>query len=110
MKLNDLIEKLLCIKSENPNSLDLEVVVKITLPYTTTGPTPTVQLNSLQVGFDWDNGKLLLSPSENITFSNRDFTNEMTEIQKRAGRIDLENRRLKTEILMLQKRVGLPKI
>lgn len=87
---------------------DPEVVVRITLPYSTVGGSPFVKIKNVQMGFDWDAGKFFLYPEENLTPSDRDFAKQMTEMQTRAGNADYENRNLKAEVRRLQKKLNTP--
>lgn len=82
---------------------DPEVVVKIKLPYSTVGAMPTVKVKSVHMGFDWDAGKLIIYPEEELTPSDRDFAKQMREMQERAAMADYENRNLKAEIRRLNK-------
>ena len=83
---------------ENP-----EVVIKIKMPYSTVGAMPTVKVRSVHMGFDWDAGKLIIYPEEELTPSDRDFAKQMREMQERAAMADYENRNLKAEIKRLNK-------
>lgn len=87
---------------------DPEVVIGIKMPYTTVGASPTVKVKTAQMGFDWDSGKFMLYPEEDLTPSDRDFAKQMTEMQTRAGNADYENRNLKAEVLRLQKKLSTP--
>jgi hypothetical protein len=87
---------------------DPEVVIRIKMPYTTVGASPTVKVKTVQMGFDWDSGKFMLYPEEDLTPSDRDFAKQMTEMQTRAGNADYENRNLKAEIRRLQKKLNTP--
>lgn len=82
---------------------DLEVVVKIKLPYRTVGAMPTVKVKSVHKGFDWDDGKLIFYTEEELTPSDRDFAKQMSEMQERAALAEHENRNLKAEIRRLNK-------
>ena len=84
---------------------DPEVVVRIKLPYDTVGGQPTAKILDAQMGFDWDAGKFILVTEENLTPADRDFANQMTEMQKRAGWADYENRNLKAEVRRLKKQL-----
>jgi hypothetical protein len=81
---------------------DIEVVIKIKLPYSTVGGTPFVKVKNVYPGFDWDQGKFFLIPEEDVTPSDRDFAKQMREMQDRAGWADYENRNLKAEIKQLK--------
>ena len=82
---------------------DPEVVVKIKLPYSTVGAMPTVKIKNAYMGFDWDSGKFIFYPEEDVTPSDRDFAKQMREMQERAAKADFENRNLKAEIRRLNK-------
>lgn len=56
---------------------DPEVVVQIKMPYTTVGGMPTVKIKSAQMGFDWDSGKFIFTPEEDLTPSDRDFAKQI---------------------------------
>ncbi len=80
----------------------------IKLPYTTVGSLPMVPVKSINMGFDWEAGKFIIAPEEDLTPSNRDFAKQMKEMQDRAGWVDYENRNLKAEIKRLKKQLGAP--
>lgn len=86
---------------ENP-----EVVIKIKLPYSTVGGQPTVPVKSMHMGFDWDKGKFIIYPEEELTPSDRDFAEKMRKMQEDLGWTMSENRSLKAEIKQLRKRLG----
>jgi hypothetical protein len=77
----------------------------IKLPYSTVGGYPPVPVKSISMGFDWDHGKFMISPAEELTPSDRDFAKQMKEMQDRAGWADYENRNLKAEIRRLKKKL-----
>lgn len=85
---------------------DPEVVIRIKMPYTTVGGSPTVKIKTVQMGFDWDSGKFMLCPEEDLTPSDRGFAKQMTEMQIRDGNADYENRNLKAEIRRLKKKLA----
>lgn len=84
---------------------DPEVVIEIKLPYSTVGASPTVKIKNANMGFDWDSGKFILHPEENLTPSDRDFAKQMRDMQEQAGWADHENRNLKAEIRRLKKQL-----
>jgi hypothetical protein len=84
---------------------DPEVVIMIKLPYSTVGAHPTVPVKSISMGFDWDHGKFMIYPAEELTPADRDFAKQMKEMQDRAGWADFENRNLKAEIRRLKKKL-----
>jgi hypothetical protein len=103
MKLSEL-KRLVDLHHRDGHYEDPEVVIKINLPYSTVGGLPTVKVKSMWMGFDWDHGKFIITPEEDLTPSDRDFTKQMTEMQERAGWADYENRNLKAEIKRLKKK------
>lgn len=88
---------------ENARHTDSEVVVAVKMPFTTVGAIPTVPVDLAFNGFDWDNGKFILTPKENLTPADRDFAAQMKKMQEDLGWEKLENRRLKAEIKKLKK-------
>ncbi len=105
MKLSEL-HRLVNLYHRDGHYEDPEVVIHMKLPYTTVGGIPTVKVKSMHMGFDWDSGKFIITPEEDLTPSDRDFAKQMKEMQERAGWADLENRNLKAEIRRLKKKYG----
>jgi hypothetical protein len=85
---------------------DPEVVIQIKLPYSTVGGQPTVKVKHISMGFDWDAGKFMIAPEENLTPADRDFGEEMKKMQEDLGWAKYENRGLKAEIKKLRKQLG----
>ena len=102
MKFSEL-KRLVDLHHRDGHYEDPEVVIKIKLPYSTVGAMPTVRIKNAYKGIDWDSGKFIFYPEEDITPSDRDFAKQMREMQERAGKSDYENRRLKAEIRRLNK-------
>ena len=107
MKLSEL-HRLVNVYQERMMREDPEVVVQIKLPYSTMGGQPTVSVKSLQMGFDWDHGKFILIPEENLTPADRDFAQQMRKMQDDLGWVKNENYKLKAEIKKLKKQLGTP--
>ena len=106
MKLSEL-KKYIDRRFESMRSgEDPEVVIGIKLPYSTVGGSPFAKVKSVQMGFDWDQGKFFIMPEESLTPSDRDFAKQMREMQERAGWADYENRNLKAEIRRLKKKIA----
>jgi len=104
MKLSEL-KRLVDLHHRDGHYEDPEVVIKINLPYSTVGGLPTVKVKTMWMGFDWDHGKFIITPEEDLTPSDRDFAKQMKEMQDRAGWADYENRNLKAEIKQLKKKL-----
>ena len=103
MKLSELKHLIDRICENMKPHNDPDVVIKVKMPYTTIGATPTVTVKNASLGFDWDNGKFIFHTQEPLTPSDRDFAEQMKQMQERAGWADYENRNLKAEIKRLKK-------
>jgi hypothetical protein len=84
---------------------DPEVVIAIRLPYVTVGAQPTVAVQSMYQGIDWDSGKCVITPAEELSPRDRDFAAQMKAMQDRAGWAEYENLSLKAEIRRLKKQL-----
>jgi hypothetical protein len=84
---------------------DPEVMILIKLPYNTVGSRPMVPVKNISMGFDWEAGKFIITPEEDITPSDRGFAKQMHDMQERAYKSDYENRNLKAEIRGLKKKL-----
>jgi len=109
MKLSEL-HRLVSVYHDEERMVreDPEVVIQIKLPYSTVGGQPTVRVKSIQMGFDWDHGKFIITPEENLTPADRDFAEQMRKMQDDLGWVKYENRGLKAEIKKLKKQLGAP--
>ena len=87
---------------------DPEVVIQIKLPYSTVGARPSVPIKHIGMGFDWDAGKFIITPEENLTPADRDYAEQMRKMQDDLGWVKLENHKLKQEIKNLKKQLGAP--
>jgi hypothetical protein len=85
---------------------DPEVVIQIKLPYSTVGARPTAKIKHIGMGFDWDAGKFIITPEENLTPADRDFAEQMRKMQDDLGWTKNENRALKAEIKRLKKQLA----
>jgi hypothetical protein len=100
MKVGELKRALEYAKDDN------EVMIAITLPYATIGAIPMVAVKNAANGFDWENGKFIIRPEENLTPSNNEFAKQMKEMQDKWGWAEYENRGLKAENNRLRKQLG----
>ena len=80
---------------------DSEVVIRVRLPFTTVGAMPTVGVKQGWQGIDWERGKFILEPVEQLAPSDREFDVKFRELQEQLGRVQLENRDLKRRIKRL---------
>lgn len=100
MKVSELKQRL-----ESANDDD-DVCVAIKLPFATVGAIPTVNVELVFSGFDWDRGKFIVTPEENLTPADRDFEDTMKSLQDKVGWLEYEKRGLKSEIKRLKKQLG----
>lgn len=100
MKLSELVNS---ISELSPRILDYDLAIQIEKPYTTIGPTPIVPVKNFHVGFDWDNGKLLIIPENPLIEKDIDFVKQFKDLQDKAGWLEYENRNLKSQIKKLRK-------
>jgi hypothetical protein len=84
---------------------DDNVMVAIKKPHITVGAIPTVPVKYAFTGFDWESGKFIITPEENLMLSDIDMTKRMTELQEKLGWSLSENRGLKAEIKRLEKSI-----
>ena len=105
MKLSEL-HRLVNVYQERMMREDPEVVIQVKLPYSTVGGQPTVPVKFISMGFDWDAGKFIITPEENLTPADRDFAEQMKKMQDDLGWAKYENRGLKAEIKKLKKQLA----
>lgn len=101
MKVSELKQRL-----ESANDDDT-VSIAIKLPFVTVGAIPVVDVTVAFSGFDWDRGKFIITPEENLTPSDRNFETTMKEMQDKIGWLEYEKRGLKSEVRRLKKQLGL---
>jgi hypothetical protein len=106
MKLSEL-HQIVNLYHRDDHYEDPQVVILIKLPYNTVGSRPMVPVKNITMGFDWESGRFIIMPEEDLTPSDRDFAKKMKEMQDRAGWSDYENRNLKAEIRKLKKQLEL---
>jgi len=100
MKVSELKRILEHVRDEN------EVMIAIKLPYSTVGAIPMVAVKSAQNGFDWENGKFILRAEEELSPADRDFAQQMRDMQEQLGWAEYEKRNLRAEIKKLNKKYG----
>lgn len=85
---------------------DSEVMIAIKLPYTTVGAIPMVVVETAYNGFDWENGKFILRPEEELTPLDRNIAAKVKKMQDDLGWAQYENRGLKAENKKLKAMYG----
>ena len=101
MKLSEL-HRVVNLYHREGHYEDPDVMIMIKLPYTTVGSRPMVAVRSTNMGFDWEKGKFIITPDEDLTPADRDFAEKMRDMQEKCSHALLENRRLKAEIKKLK--------
>jgi hypothetical protein len=101
MKVSELKRILEHVRDEN------EVMIAIKLPYSTVGAIPMVAVKTAQNGFDWENGKFILRAEEELSPADRDFAQQMRDMQEQLGWAEYEKRNLRAEIKKLNKKYGI---
>jgi hypothetical protein len=104
MKFSDL-QRIVNLHYSPNHYEDPEIMIRVKLPYATVGALPMVKVKSMNMGFDWEAGKFIIWPEEDLTPSDRDFAKQMRDMQERAYNSDYENRNLKAEIRRLKKKL-----
>jgi hypothetical protein len=102
MKLSEL-HRIVDLYNRPDHYEDPEIMIRVKLPYATVGALPMVKVKSMNMGFDWEAGRFIIWPEEDLTPSDRDFAKQMRDMQERAYNSDYENRNLKAEIRRLKK-------
>jgi len=85
---------------------DEEVMIGISLPYSTVGARPMVAVKNAASGFDWESGRFIMNPVEEITPADRDFEKQFKDMEKKAGWLEYENRALKAQNKKLRATFG----
>jgi len=69
------------------------------------GGTPSVGITSIQSGFDWDAGKLLIYPEKDLRTIEADELLALRKANEKQGWAEYENRGLKAEVKRLRKQL-----
>lgn len=105
LELKSTIDEI--VRRQENRHQDLEQL-RVCIPIKTTptiGGTPVVDVKSIQAGFDWDNGKLMIYPIEDLSKTDHDY---LAKIKKQASEIGwsvYEFDNLKRENKLLKKRI-----
>jgi hypothetical protein len=73
----------------------------------TVGGTPTVGVKSMQAGFDWDQGVLLVFPEKDLRLIEADELLALRKASEKDGWAQYENRNLKSDIKKLNAKIAL---
>ena len=103
-ELRDVIN--IAIENHNRYGGGREVVASIVVRVPgAIGGTPTVNVKSIQAGFDWDNGKLLIYPEKDLRTIEADELLALRKANEKEGWAEYENRGLKAQVKKLRKQL-----
>ena len=101
-----LYENQLLRHHQAPEDITVSIVVKTA---GTVGGTPGVGVKSMQSGFDWDNGKLMIFPEKDLRSIEADELERLRKASDKEGwaqyenvNLKRENKKLKEEVLNLR--------
>lgn len=107
MKLSELKSLIKHIESTRDND-DLELMIKI-FRVGSLGPTPSVGINSINVGFDWNLGRLIIIPEKQLREIDIDECAQIRDKYKGLGieryklqELEAENKKFRKEIKELK--------
>jgi hypothetical protein len=85
----------------------LEVVIPVKKLHATIGGTPNVSVISINSGFDWDNGKLFITPEKPVMLvEDYDMASEtIRKLQKEVGNLHYEISGFKAQIATLKRKL-----
>lgn len=83
---------------------DSSIVIPIKKLFTTIGGSPYVNVNYVNVGFDWDKGKIFIVPEEPLmkVSDYEGAPNLIKELQEKVGLLQYEARHYRAEMKKLQ--------
>lgn len=87
-----------------PESITVGIVVKTV---GTVGGTPIIGVKSMQAGFDWDQGVLLVFPEKDLRLIEADELLALRKASEKDGWAQYENHNLKSEIKKLNAKIAL---
>ena len=97
-----LYERQLGRHHQAPEDITVSIVVKTV---GTVGGTPGVGVKSMQSGFDWDNGKLMIFPEKDLRSIEADELERLRKASDKEGWAQYENMTLKRENKKLKEEV-----
>ena len=96
MKVEDLKVMLQYAKDSD------DVMITVSLPYSTVGAIPMVKVKSASSGFDWEHGKFMIHPDEKLTISSNKLNEQFKKVEKRASELFIKNMELEKEVRRLK--------
>ncbi len=102
MKLSELHRIVNLYYDADKPHRDQDVMIAIKLPFKTVGAIPMTPVKTASLGFDWEAGKFIIHPEENLSPYDEDFAKKFKDLQDKYGWLNYENRNLKAEIKKLK--------
>lgn len=87
-----------------------DIIVGIVIKPGGVGGTSVVGIKSIQAGFDWDNGKLMIYPEKDLRVIESDELLAMRKAIEKEEWAQYENRGLKSDIKKLNAKIALLEI
>ena len=72
------------------------------LPYSTVGAHPMTHVKSVSNGFDWEHGKFMIWPEQNLSPAKKELDETFKSMEKRASELFIKNMQLEKEIRRLK--------
>ena len=101
-ELKEFLEHALRHQRHDPTAMQIGIVVQTA---GSVGGTPTVGVKNLSIGFDWDNGKILIYPDKDLREIGRDEIKAIRDKYEELGwsqykidNIKRENKQLKEKL------------
>ena len=107
LELHDQSRRLIEINSRGYSGKateDLQIVIPVAR-YGSIGGRSCVTIKSIDIGFDWDNGKIFLVPEKELREIDINEFEQMKKSCEKFGWEMYENRNLKSEIVKLKRKI-----
>jgi len=106
MKLSELKEHIDRIMEYAPRDANSKVMIAIKLPQSTVGARPMRPITGIMQGFDWEQGKIILSTDEPLTPYDKVVGDSIGKIYDKLGLSEYQNKVLQREIVELKKQLA----
>jgi|GEM_PF-4134704 len=106
MKLSELKEYIDRIMEYAPRDANSEVMIAIKIPWATVGARPMRPITGIMQGFDWEQGKIILSTDEHLTPYDKVVGDSLRKVYDKLGFAEYQNKVLEGEIKELKKQLA----
>lgn len=107
LMLGQFLQNLDSVLQSHPQRHTLSVVIPIKKLYVTAGGSPSVEVSTVMVGFDWDNGKIFINPEKPLMLV-EDYDKEpetIRKLQTEVGNLHYEIMGYKSQIASLKRKL-----